>query len=156
VNPLMWLNPGRWLIVIAAVASLAIGLMVWEQKVEQGGYDRAMADVAKVTAVAAQKARETEQANAQRQKEAQDAQEKRTQTLQSALAELRIERDSLRDDLDARSRGLPQDSGAACTQYASTLSGLLNQCAAGLESMAGKAQGHVNDIKVMVESWPKN
>jgi hypothetical protein len=152
----MWLNPGRWLALLAVVVALIAGAKYAEHKAEQRGYSRAMADIAKVAAKAAEKARETERTNAQKQKGAQDAQAKRNQTLQAALADARRERDSLRDDLDSRGRALPQDSGAACTEYATTLSGLLNQCAADFESMAGKAQGHANDLKLMVESWPRS
>jgi hypothetical protein len=151
-----WLNPGRWLALLAVVVALIAGAKYAVHKAEQRGYDRAMSDIAKVAEKAAIEARETEQANAKRQKEAQDAQTKRNQTLQTVLADVRRERDSLRDDLDTLGRALSQDSGAACTQYATTLGGLLNQCAADLEGLAGKAQGHVNDIKLMVESWPKS
>ena len=146
----------RAIAMAAIAAAIFAGIKYAENKTEQRGYDRAMADVTKVAAKAAEKARETEQTNAQRQKEAQDAQVKRNQTLQAALVDARRERDSLRDDLDSRGRALPQDSGAACTEYATTLSGLLNQCAADFESMAGKAQGHANDLKLMVESWPRS
>lgn len=150
-----WLNPWRWVALAAVVAAIFGAAKYAEHKAEQRGYDKAMSEVAKVAQAAQDKARETEQKNAQRQKEAQDAQATRIQKLQADRDAARRERDSLRDDLNARARELPQDSGAACTQYAAALSGLLNQCAAGLESMAEKAQGHVNDIKLMVESWPK-
>ena len=80
--------------------------------------------------------------------------EQRAKREAANAAAVRTERDSLRAQLAANTVQLP---GASCTsirQYTATLSGLLDQCAGALTDMAGKAQGHAADSRLMLEAWP--
>ncbi len=71
-------------------------------------------------------------------------------------AAARTERDSLRNELaDARTR-IPTATCTSVREYASTLSGLFDQCAAEYLDVASKAQGHASDVRTLMDAWPKN
>ena len=70
-------------------------------------------------------------------------------------AAARTERDGLRAQLAATTVQLPSASCASVRDYATTITGLFDQCAGAFEGMAGKAQGHAADARLMLESWPK-
>lgn len=67
----------------------------------------------------------------------------------------RSERDGLRAQLESVTVQLSSASCPSIRQYATTLTGLFDQCAGAFEGMAGKAQGHAADARLMLESWPK-
>lgn len=67
---------------------------------------------------------------------------------------VRTERDSLRAQLAANTVQLPVASCTSVRQYTATLGGLFDQCAEALTDMAGKAQGHAADSRLMLEAWP--
>jgi len=60
----------------------------------------------------------------------------------------------LRDDIDVAMRAA-NTSLDACTITARTAGELLAVCADRYTDMAGKAQGHVSDVRTLVEGWPK-
>jgi len=62
--------------------------------------------------------------------------------------------DSLRDNLSAIKAGLPHLTERAVRERAATLSGLLGDCAAEYSEMAGRAQRHADDVKLLQSSWP--
>ena len=106
------------------------------------------------TATAVREARATE---SRRYQEVFDAQAKaatRTQTSRTASTAAAASGNRLRDDLAASLRA-SQESAAACNQHATTLSGLLDQCSTSYRGMAENAQGHANDVTLLLESWPK-
>lgn len=72
-------------------------------------------------------------------------------TARSALAE----RDRLRAQLDADRVQLPSASCGSVRQYASTLSGLFDQCVGEYQGLAAKATGHASDTRTLIEAWPK-
>ena len=67
---------------------------------------------------------------------------------QSAVSGLRNDLATLR----ARLATSPED---ACINTAAALGELLGQCGEAYQSMAEVADGHVNDIRTLTESWPK-
>jgi ABC-type transporter Mla subunit MlaD len=83
------------------------------------------------------------------------AAEQRAKTQAANAAVLRTERDGLRAQLAATTVQLPSASCASVRDYATTITGLFDQCAGAFEGMAGKAQGHAADARLMLESWPK-
>lgn len=57
-----WLNPARWLLVLAAIAAAGLGLWRLEAHIEQRGYDRAQAQYADAVRKASEAARVKEAA----------------------------------------------------------------------------------------------
>lgn len=70
-------------------------------------------------------------------------------------AAARTERDGLRAQLAATTVQLPVASCTSVREYATTLTGLLDQCAGAFEGMARDASGHAADSRLMQEAWPK-
>ena len=83
------------------------------------------------------------------------AAEQRAKTQAANAAVLRTERDGLRAQLAATTVQLPVASCTSVREYATTLTGLLDQCAGAFEAMARDAQGHASDSRLMQEAWPK-
>lgn len=86
--------------------------------------------------------------------EAQNAQTKRNQGLQVAAAGARTESDGLRDDLAAIRASLPSTTGDASSNAASAAAGLLAECGAAYQVLAGKADGHYSDALTLRQAWP--
>lgn len=74
----------------------------------------------------------------------------------AAAAGARLERDRLRDDLADAQRDLPSAPPSACIERANTLSGLLDQCAAAYQELAGQADRHAGDALMLQRAWPKS
>ena len=66
----------------------------------------------------------------------------------------RRERDSLRNTIAAASLRLPDATPSACTEYGAAVSGLLDQCSAAYQELAAVADGHVSDVRLMLDAWP--
>ena len=67
----------------------------------------------------------------------------------------RRERDSLRNTIAAASLRLPDATPSACAEYAAAVGGLLDQCAAQHQELARQCDGHVSDVRLMLEAWPR-
>lgn len=143
----------------AAIASAAIaGVVAWH--VQDWRHDTQISDLrakhAKAFADSQQKAL-TETIALQRIKdEAIKAAQDRARREAIAAASARSERDSLRAQLAAASVQLPTASCPSVREYTAALSGLFDQCAGALTDMAGKAQGHAADTRMILEAWPTN
>ena len=61
MNPLMWLNPARWMLYAAFAAALTLGAWRVHHVIDQGGYDRAEAEYAAAALKASEAARVKEQ-----------------------------------------------------------------------------------------------
>ena len=61
----------------------------------------------------------------------------------------------LRNDLSALRSRLATSTEDACINTAAAIGDLLGQCSEAYQSMAEVADGHVNDIRTLTESWPK-
>lgn len=80
---------------------------------------------------------------------------------QSRLADLRRDADrarsvadGLRNDLSAARNTLPNASCGSVRDYASTVSGILSDCADTARGMAEAADRHAADSVKLLESWP--
>ena len=87
--------------------------------------------------------------------EAIKAAEQRAKTQAANADAARNERDGLRAQLAATAVQLPSASCTSVRDYATTLTGLFDQCAGAYQDMAGQAAGHAADARLMLEAWPK-
>lgn len=62
---------------------------------------------------------------------------------------------SLRHTIAARRDELPGNTADACRQTAATALTLLGDCAEQYQRMAETADGHISDVRMMQEAWPK-
>jgi hypothetical protein len=85
---------------------------------------------------------------------AQNAATVRVSTHRVAASAARDAVERLREELDVVARAA-NASLDACSVAATTTGGLLHQCAARYSELADKAQGHVSDVRTLVEAWPK-
>ena len=86
--------------------------------------------------------------------EAQNAATKRAQAATVAAASASAAAGGLRDDL-AAARAASEQSAASRDQYATAVSGLLAECGDALAGMARKAQGHADDVRTLMQAWPR-
>lgn len=155
---------GKIAIVAVILASALAAGTAW--KVQEWRYtaqiDAIRLDIAEAKIIAAQEqtkavreAREAEQEYT-RQAEAalKEAREREQQSRTNAVAANRTAGE-LRDNLAAIKAGLPHLTERAVRERAATLSGLLGDCAAEYSEMAGLAQRHADDVKLLQDSWPK-
>ena len=84
-----------------------------------------------------------------------DQAQQRAKTQAASAAAARTERDSLRNTLATASLRLPDASHAACAEYGAAASGLLDQCSAAYQELARQCDGHVSDVRVMRDAWPR-
>ncbi len=87
--------------------------------------------------------------------EALNAAKKREITAALDADRLRVERWSLRDDLDAARAQLSSASVASLRQRITALDSVFEQCTAELEGVAGNAQGLASDLRLILDAWPK-
>ncbi len=122
-------------------------------------YDAQIADIqaqhATALASANQKALDDTIKMQRTKDEAIKAAEQRAKTQAANAAVLRTERDGLRAQLAATAVQLPSASCTSVRDYATTLTGLFDQCAGAYQDMAGQAAGHAADSRLMLESWPQ-
>lgn len=83
-----------------------------------------------------------------------DRAQQRAKSQAASAAAARRDADSLRHALAAASLRLPDASHAACAEYGATAGGLLGQCAAQYQELARSCDGHVSDVRLMMEAWP--
>jgi hypothetical protein len=146
----------RWAyaVVIGFLLTAAGGSYVMWKKTE--------ADFAKFRADVAEAGQKAEEANRKRERElngklqkAQNESRQREQTLRAAADLARSERDGLRNAIDAGGRDLSDAPRAAIIERATTLGALLDQCATAFEGLAGKADRHASDARLLLDGWPK-
>ena len=111
-----------------------------QRKVYQDAVDAAQ----KKTAALETKVKEAENAAIEREKE--------NKVLADAVARTST---SLRDATTSARNSLPSISGKACVKTADTGLALLDKCQAEYGRLAAAADGHVSDIKTLMEAWPK-
>jgi hypothetical protein len=150
-----WLSllTNKWVQRVALVLAL-IGAFIWyRSSLIAEGEAREQAKVAQ--AVAEQKAlADAQTANMEEVKNeaiAKAAEEAKRNAVAADRA--RSELDRLRKQTGS-SLDLSKSSDAACAQYATAATDVLNECGSALVEMAQKADGHVTDIKALTGSWP--
>ena len=121
-------------------------------------YGKQIADMqashAQASADAAQKAMDQNIKMQRAKDEAIKAAQDRAKREATNAAAARSERDGLRAQLEAATVQLSSASCPSIRQYATTLTGLFDQCAGAYQDMAGQAQGHAADARTLSEAWP--
>jgi hypothetical protein len=139
-----------------AAGALAVGLLTgwtangWRLNAK---IDEMVLEHNQAVLVATQKA--AEQTN-KMQREKDDALRKAAEQVQrnvAAAAAARDERDRLRDDLAASRVSMSDATHASLVEYATTLSGLFEQCTREYLVMAEKADGHATDAQGLFTAW---
>ena len=152
------LSPRVWLaLALAAVLALSHNFAYKSGKANV----RAAWDAEKVVQLNNQKEADRENRNIESARAnnvivAQNAAVLRNRDLQADAVGARSESQRLRDALETASTALrlPGDTCKASIDYADAASVLLAQCAATYTDVAGKADGHSNDAKTLIEAWP--
>lgn len=80
---------------------------------------------------------------------------KRETALREAVAAARSESDGLRDDAASLRDQLAGASRDAAADRAIAIAGVLSQCAARHQVLAARCDRHVNDLRTMIDSWPR-
>jgi preprotein translocase subunit SecF len=137
------------LALIFFAAGLATGI-----KFESGEVAKLKAQYAAAALTDEREARATESRRSTNVQEAQNAAAKSAQSARAAAAAARTESRGLRDDL-AAARLAAGESPAACDQHADTVGRLFDQCSGAYQELAETAQGHANDVKMLIQAWPK-
>lgn len=146
-----WIKLG---IIAAAVAGLYFGWQSVKSNIWNDGYATHKAEIDKLTAIANEGARELERMNRQSKE---NALENQKRALVQNIADINLalaESDGLRDDSE-RSLQAARENHAACLVSATAHKELLGACEGRYTELAGKAQGHVADIKALTEAWPQ-
>ena len=134
-------------------AAFASGFVVqdWRKDAEIAAIEAANA-----AAVAAATAQAMEQTTEMQRKkdDALRLAAKRAQDNAAAAAAARAERDGLRNQINTATSALPTATCASSRDYAATAAALFDQCAAALEELATKADGHATDSRTLTNSWP--
>lgn len=107
--------------------------------------------VAEANTRAANQAAELEAAVTKAQNEA----KQRERDLRAAAAGARAESDGLRDDLATLRDQLAGATHAAAIDRAAAIGAVLQQCSARHQSLAERCDRHVNDIRTLMDAWPR-
>ena len=115
-------------------------------------------------AAAAQEARRnqeraTRETETRRQREVTHAQQQAADRASLARRDAdsaRAELDRLRHDITtARADAVPGSACAASDRRAAAAADILAECSAAYQSLARTADGHVNDVRTLIEAWPR-
>lgn len=120
--------------------------------------ERAHTEIAELhQSIAEANAKAAEQALALQQKvtEAQNEAKKREALLRAAADAVRGESDGLRHDIDALRGQLANATRDAAVERAAAVAELFGQCARRYSDVAEKAQRHADDVKMLIEAWPR-
>ena len=86
---------------------------------------------------------------------AQNEAKKRETELRAAAAGAAAESHGLRDDIDRYRDTIASATDAARTERAAAVAAVLGECADRYQVLAGRADRHVNDLRMMIDAWPK-
>jgi hypothetical protein len=136
---------------LAAAFASGFAVQGWRKDAEIAAIEAANA-----AAVAAATAQAMEQTTEMQRKkdDALRLAAKRAQENAAAAAAARAERDGLRNQINTATSALPTATCASSRDYAATAAALFDQCAAALEELATKADGHATDSRTLTNSWP--
>lgn len=81
--------------------------------------------------------------------------EHRAQINAQAAARAATNADRLRSDLAKANARISTAARAAVDQYAATLGDVFGECVQEYRALGEKATGHVSDVELMIDSWPK-
>ena len=108
-------------------------------------------EVAEANTRAANQAAELQAAVTKAQNEA----KQRENHLRAAAAGARAESDGLRDDITILRDQLVGATREAAAERAAAIGTVLQQCAARHQELAERCDRHVNDIRTLIDAWPR-
>ena len=141
-----------WLAIIGLVI---FGLWATADHFENVGYQKAKNEYTAQALKDTQAARLKEQTLQTKLNEAQNARSKAENALLASAVANRNAVNQLRQQLDTTNRNLSSYSSAALAARVTTLSTVLEECTSQYIELATKADGHVADLKLMEDAWPK-
>jgi hypothetical protein len=121
----------------------------------QSNWDRAKLAQIEVDAAANARYRAMESSLNQKIIEAQNAATLRNKSLQVAAARSAATANSLRDDIAAIQRSLPDLAADAVRERADAVAAVLADCTDRYAGMAATADRHASDVKTLIDAWPK-
>ncbi len=144
-------------VIAYALAFAALAYGAWRTAVyfEDVGYQRAVnVYEAKLTRAALEsRAKERDLQARVDESERKGAEREKIHRVERAVLESRVI--GLRDDIATFRARLPKAAGAACVEAADTAAELFGECVEEYQRVAWSAQGHVDDVKTLMEGWPK-
>lgn len=112
-------------------------------------------DAAEAQTKAVKTARSEEQKVANGYQDALNEARTRNKALQDAADTARRERDGLLHTLFTAERRFASASQATLIEYSTALSTVHGECSKRYTELAVKAEGHVSDLRTVLEAWPK-
>ena len=155
MNPLAWLNPGRWMLYAALAAALLLGINRWNAHQREVGRDEIRAEVTAAALVATQAARTREQALQTKVNEAIQNAKNRETKLAADAGRARSESERLRGDLATIRGELPRLARYAVNRYADAASVVFDQCQRSYQDMAADADRLASDRQTLMDAWPR-
>lgn len=149
----------RWALLAAVVALAAFaGVQTVRVSTAQADAAQSREQVAAMQTAIAQANTEAAQRVAAMQTQVTKAQndaKKRETELRAAAAGAAAESDGLRDDIARYRDTLASATDASRTERAAAVAAVLGECADRYQVLAGRADRHVNDLRMMLDAWPK-
>lgn len=133
---------------------LIVALMASHWKAYTLGRTLRQAEYNAAVAAAVERARAVELERINKVQEAQNAAAKRAQAARRDADSARTELDRLRQHV-ASTAASAGDAPAASPDRAAAHGELLVQCSAAYQDLARVADGHANDVRTLIEAWPK-
>ena len=125
----------------------------------QWRYDTTIArmtqDAAEKTTIAVKAAMEKTLTDQKRKDDAIAEANKRANYNAAAATRARSAADSLRDELASARTDLSNATESARAKYATAVEAVLGECSRELTEMGRLADGHANDAKTLIDSWPR-
>jgi RNA polymerase-binding transcription factor DksA len=154
---MIWLNWRLWVGI-----ALAAGLAFTHYQVYKAGQNDVNVKfeaykLAQETASkqAVEKARAKEQEWNDKLNQERDNAAKREIQLRADADSAHAANDGLRDQLSATAHRIAQGSFASCVESSSAIGNLLEVCSERYRGLAESCDGHVSDIKTLINSWPR-
>lgn len=134
-----------------------VGVGTWQVQEWRHGEIHAQKerDYAERTTVAVKAAMDKMQVDQKRKDDALMEANKRAQYNAVAATRARSAADSLRDELAAARTDLSNATESARAKYAAAVETVLGECSRELAEMGRLADGHANDAKTLIDSWPR-
>lgn len=149
----------RWALLAAVVALAAFaGVQTVRVATAQADAAQAREQVATMQAAIAQANTEAAQRVAAMQTQVTKAQndaKKRETELRAAAAGAAAESDGLRDDIARYRDTLASATDAARTDRAAAVASVLGHCAERYQVLSERADRHVNDLRTLIDAWPR-
>ena len=158
IDQLLSLVP-RWALLTALVAAGAFaGVQTIRLAASETEAAQARGNVASMREAIAQANTEAAQRTAALQSQVTKAQndaKKRETELRAAAAGAAAESDGLRGDIAHYRDTLASATDAARTERAAAVASVLGHCADRYQVLSERADRHVNDLRTMIDAWPK-